>query len=91
MIDKNNDTTNYYIDSDSYFVVKQIDRIKFDTKEISAESILSDYKLVDGVMFPFSIESKSPDNPIGNAKIVVVSIETNIPVDDSIFKLQATK
>jgi hypothetical protein len=89
--DKNNDLTNFYIDADSYLLVKQNDKIKFDTKEISAESILSNYKQVNGVMFPYSIESKSPDNPMGSAKIVVDSIETNLTVDDSIFKMPATK
>ena len=91
LTDKENDFTNFYIDADSYLLVKQNDKIKVDTKEITAESILSNYKLVDGVMFPYSIESKSPDNPLGNAKIVVESIETNITVDDSIFKMPATK
>jgi hypothetical protein len=91
LTDKNNDTTNFYIDANSYFVVKQNDKIKLDDKEITAESILSNYKQVDGVMFPFSIESKSPDNPMGNAKIIVESIETNIPFDDSIFKMPVTK
>jgi hypothetical protein len=91
LTDKNNDLTNFYIDADSYLLVKQNDKIKFDTKEISAESILSNYKQVNGVMFPYSIESKSPDNPMGSAKIVVDSIETNLTVDDSIFKMPATK
>jgi|CZKP01.1.fsa_nt_gi hypothetical protein len=91
LTDKNNDTTSYYIDADSYLVVKQNDKLKFDTKEIFSESILSNYKQVNGVMFPFSIESKSPDNPMGSAKIIVESIEINNTVDDSIFKMPLTK
>jgi hypothetical protein len=91
LTDKDNDLTNFYIDADSYLLVKQNDKIKVDTKEITAESILSNYKQVNGVLFPYSIESKSPDNPMGNAKIVVDSIEVNMTVDDSIFKMPATK
>jgi hypothetical protein len=91
LTDKNNDITNFYIDAESYLVVKQNDKLKFDTKEISSESILSNYKPVNCVMFPFSIESKSPDNPLGDAKIVVDTIETNFPVDDNIFKMPVTK
>jgi hypothetical protein len=91
LTDKDNDLTNFYIDADSYLLVKQNDKIKVDTKEITAESILSNYKQVNGVLFPYSIESKSPDNPMGNAKIVVDSIEVNMTVDDSIFKIPATK
>jgi hypothetical protein len=91
LTDKNNDITNFYIDADSYFVVKQNDKLKFDTKEISSESMLSNYKQVNGVMFPFSIESKSPDNPMGSAKIAVDSIEINITIDDNIFKMPVTK
>ena len=91
LTDKDNDLTNFYIDADSYLLVKQNDKIKVDTKEITAESILSNYKQVNGVLFPYSIESKSPDNPMGNAKIVVDSIEVNMTVDDSIFKMPVTK
>ena len=91
LTDKNNDITNFYIDAESYLVVKQNDKLKFDTKEISSESVLSNYKPVNGVLFPFSIESKSPDNPMGDAKIVVDTIETNFPVDDNIFKMPVTK
>ena len=42
-------------------------------------------------MFPFSIESKSPDNPMGSAKIAVDSIEINFTADDNIFKIPVTK
>jgi hypothetical protein len=91
LTDKNNDITNYYIDADSYLIVKQNDKLKFDTKEISSESILSNYKKVNGIMFPFSIESKSPDNPMGSAKIAVDSIEINFTADDNIFKIPVTK
>ena len=91
LTDKDNDLTNFYIDADSYLLVKQNDKIKVDTKEITAESILSNYKQVNGVLFPYSIESKSPDNPMGNAKIVVDSIEVNMTVGDSIFKMPVTK
>jgi hypothetical protein len=91
LTDKNNDITNFYIDADSYLIVKQNDKLKFDTKEITSESMLSNYKLVNGVMFPFSIVSKSADNPMGDAKIAVETIEINFPVDESIFKMPATK
>jgi hypothetical protein len=91
LTDKNNDITNFFIDADSYLIVKQTDKMKFDTKEISSETTFGNYKLVDGVMMPFSIESKSPDNPMGNAKIVMDTIETNIKIDDSIFKMPVTK
>jgi hypothetical protein len=84
---KDSDITNYYISADSFMIVKQTDNIKFDTKEITAETRFSNYKKIEGVMFPFSMESKSPGNPMGNSTIVVESIETNIPVDDSIFKM----
>jgi hypothetical protein len=49
---------------------------------------LGSYKQVNGVYFPFSIESGSKNSP-NRAKITLASIQVNVPIDDSQFKMPA--
>lgn len=88
---KDSSTSNYYFDADSYLLIKETDKIKFDTKEVTSEILLSDYKPVDGVMRPYAMEVKSPDNPMGSMKIILDKVETNFPLEDSFFKMPETK
>ncbi|HEY2171347.1 MAG TPA: hypothetical protein VGJ30_17100, partial [Candidatus Angelobacter sp.] len=57
--------------------------------EIELESVLSDYKEVDGLKFPFSIEQHQIGGDGPEQKITFKKIELNVPVDDSIFKMPA--
>jgi hypothetical protein len=91
LTDKNNDVSNYYIDTSSYLILRQNDKLKYEAKEMNAETNFSNYKNINGVMFPFLMVSKSPGNPMGDTKIIVESIEANIPIDDSAFKMPSVK
>ena len=87
LTDSTSDVTNYFIDADSFLMIKQIDKIKFDTKEVTAETIVSNYKKVGGIMIPFTLEIKSPDNPQGPQTLTIENVEVNIPIEDSFFKM----
>jgi hypothetical protein len=91
LTEQDSSTANYYFDAESYLLIKQTDKIKFDTKEVTSETLLSDYKLVDGVLRPYAMEVKSPDNPMGTMKIIIEKVETNFPLEDSFFKMPETK
>ena len=91
LVDKNGDVSNYFIDADSFLLLKQSDKMTFESKEITAETVVSNYKQVEGVMMPFSIEVSSPANPMGSQKITMEKIEVNIPIEDSYFKMPASK
>jgi hypothetical protein len=91
LTNKDSSTSNYYFDADSYLLIKETDKIKFDTKEVTSEVLLSDYKTVDGVLRPYAMEVKSPDNPMGNMKIIIEKVESNTPMEDSFFKMPETK
>jgi hypothetical protein len=86
-----NETTYFYINANSYLIEKYNQRINYDKLDISAEIIFSNYKRINGVMFPFMTELKSSSNPIGNSKIVTNTIEINIPIQDSIFEMPVSK
>jgi len=52
------------------------------------ESAIGDYKEVDGIVFPFAVESGVKGSP-EKQKLTITKMELNLPVDDSIFKMPA--
>jgi len=81
---KSGDVRFYYLDTD-YFVP-----IKIDTKrmvrgaEREYETILGDYKEVNGWYLPFSVES-GPKGSQSRSKVTYEKIEANVVIDDSRF------
>ena len=91
LTDKDGDVSNMFIDVESYLLIKIKDKLKFDTKEIESETMMSNYKDVNGVLMPFALEVKVPGSPMGTQKITIDKFEPNIAVADSIFKMPVTK
>jgi len=56
--------------------------------EIEVDQYVGNYKPVNGVMFPFSIETKIKGQTAN--QIVVEKIETDVAIDDSVFKMPKT-
>ncbi|HJQ33479.1 MAG TPA: hypothetical protein VJ866_14940 [Pyrinomonadaceae bacterium] len=86
----NGDVRVYYMDTD-YFVP-----IKMDTKrmirgaEREYETILGDYKEVNGWYLPFSVESGPKGSPF-RTKVTYEKIEANVAIDDARFRQPAVK
>jgi hypothetical protein len=80
----------YYMDTD-YFVP-----IKMDTKrmvrgaEREYETILGDYKEVNGWYLPFSVESGPKGSPF-RSKVTYEKIEANVSIDDGRFRQPVAK
>ena len=86
---KNGDIFYYYLDPDTYIEI-QIEKqqlIRGSVRE--SVTMLGSYKPVNGVMYPFSIESGPKNNPDQRGKITVTKMEANVPVEDSEFKMPA--
>ncbi len=75
-----------YIDADSYLEIKEETTRMVRGTEHDFESSIGDYKEVDGIIFPFAVESgiKGTDQ---KQKITISKIELNLPADDGIFKM----
>jgi hypothetical protein len=84
---KNGDVINDYLDPDTYMEIRT-ERLMF-VRGTVRESFnnLGSYKKVNGVYFPFSIESGSPRNPGMDAKLTITKIEANVPIADSEFQM----
>jgi len=85
---KNGDVQTIYIDSDSFLDIKEVTKRTVRGTEQEIESAIGDYKPVDGIMFPFAVESgiKGTDQ---KQKLTITKVELNVPADDSIFKMPA--
>jgi hypothetical protein len=87
---KDGDVRYYYMDAD-YFVP-----IKIDTKrmvrgaEREYETVLGDYKEVNGWFLPFSVETGAKGSQ-SRSKVTYEKIEANVPFDDRIFRQPAAK
>ena len=84
---KNGDVVNYYLDPDSFLEIRTERQqfIRGSMRERQTE--IGSYKPVAGVMYPYSIESGPKNNPDARAKITFESIEANVPIDESAFKM----
>jgi outer membrane lipoprotein-sorting protein len=85
---KNGDVSYLYLDAESYLLVKLTGKTKVQGQEMESETTLGDYKAVDGVLYPFSIESQAKGSPM---KMVMTfsKIEVNPTLDDSRFAMPA--
>jgi len=87
---KNGDESTIWLDKDAYIEIKSEGKRKRGDQEMELETTFGDYKEVDGLLFPFSIESKPKGAPQG-ATITVESIELNPTLDDGSFAMPAKK
>ncbi|MEO8149159.1 MAG: hypothetical protein ABI723_16050 [Bacteroidia bacterium] len=83
---KGDDITTYFIDAASYLVLKERTKHVIKGKEMESDALYSDYKSVDGLMYPFSIEQREVDAEEG-MKMTVDKVELNVKVDDALFAM----
>jgi hypothetical protein len=77
---KDGDKSTYYIDTKTNLINKVAGKRKVNGEEIDLETTYADYKKNDqGFMFPYSFTTMQ-------GTTVFSKIETNIPVDESVFK-----
>ena len=85
---KNGDVQTVYIDADSFLQIKEVQKRTIRGTEQQTESSIGDYKEVNGIMFPFAIESAVTGTD-QKQKITISTVELNVPADDSLFKMPA--
>jgi outer membrane lipoprotein-sorting protein len=87
---KNGDVVNLYLDADSYLEIKAEGKTKVRGQEIEGETTFGDYKTVEGLTFPFSMEQKAKGMP-GGMTISVTKVEINPKLEDSRFAMPAAE
>jgi len=87
---KNDDVFNYFLDPDTYLEIRT-ERLMFVRGSVRETfTNLGSYKKVNGVYFPFAIETGSPRSPGSTVKFTMTKIEANVPIPDGDFKMPAT-
>jgi len=81
---KTGDVRYIYLDPDYFLEIREVDQIRVRGVQEEQETDLGNYEQVDGVYFPFSIESGSKDQP-RDTKITIEKVEANPDVDDQLF------
>jgi hypothetical protein len=85
VVRKNGDISYVYLDPDHFLEIRILDQRIEQGAQIEVETDLGDYEKINGVLFPFSIESGSKGST-DKQKIVLEKGEANIPVDDALFR-----
>jgi outer membrane lipoprotein-sorting protein len=88
--DKKGKTATYTVDADSGFILKVKSKRKARGTEVETESILSNYKEVNGVFFAFNIEIKGQGGGPGQS-VTLEKIEVDTNIDDAQFDFPAEK
>lgn len=82
---KSGDTQYIYLDPDYYLEIRTVDQIRIRGTQEETETDVGDYEQINGVYFPFSIES----GPKGGQKFQKITIdkgEANVELDNSLFQ-----
>ena len=87
---KNGQVRTIYLDAEHFLQIKDEAKRSIRGTEVDTETILGDYKTVDGMMFPHSIDSGQKGNP-QRQKLVITKIELNVPIDEARFKMPEVK
>jgi outer membrane lipoprotein-sorting protein len=82
---KNGDVIDSYIDAENYVVLKTKSKMNVQGVESEAETIFSNYKYVDEMLNPFSMETKVNGETV--MQMVFDEIAYNVDIDDSIFEM----
>jgi len=80
----NGDESQIYVSASTYFIVKVAGKVKVNGQDVDSEVVYSNYKAVDGLFFPHSMETASPMGG-GMMTVDTVSIEINPAIDEKIF------
>ncbi len=76
---------NYWIDAKTYLLVQSSQKMSGrNGTEVEALTLYSDYKAVDGILFPHTVESKG-QGP-GGGSTTFDKVELNKPVDPKMYK-----
>lgn len=86
---KDGDVQYVYLDPDYFLAIRVINQMRVRGVEEEEEIDLGSYEQVNGVYFPFSIESGAKGATTKNRKVTIEKAEANVPIDDQLFHFPA--
>ena len=84
---KNGAKQENYISKDTYYLLKVVATVSANGQNVTTENVQSNFKQVDGIIFPFSSELTTSAMP--GAKVVnkIESVAVNTKIDEGIFAM----
>jgi hypothetical protein len=74
-----------FVDSQTFLAMRTSGRRKQMGQELDLETNLGNFKPVNGLMVPFSMDQKNKGTSIMH--LTIEKVEMNVPADDSIFSM----
>ena len=87
---KNGDVSFVYLDPDHFLEIRILTQRIEHGAQVEEEKDLGDYEKVNGVFFPFSIETGAKNDP-DKAKTIIEKAEANVSVDPAVFRFPSQK
>jgi outer membrane lipoprotein-sorting protein len=84
---KSGETKYTYLDASTFLVLKETGKRKREGAELDVETVFGDYKTVEGLTMPFSIEAKAGGQP--QFQMTMDKIELNPTLDPAVFTMPA--
>lgn len=89
---KDGDMVYYYIDAETYYILKEVQRVKLKDKEEKSYTTYSDFKKTEfGVVIPFSVQQVDENGNEQGGPINFTKIEVNGAVDAASFDKPKSK
>jgi len=88
---KNGDIIYYYLDPDTYIEIRTEKQMFVRGAVHETVTDLGSYKKVDGVYFPFSVDTWPKSDPTQKAQITYDKIEANVDLNNALFTMPAAK
>ena len=85
LTNKNGEVSYFSFDAASFFLVRWEGKRKSGDQEVTWESYFRDYREIDGLQYPFLIESSAPGTDQAQ-KIMADKIEVNVTISEAQFK-----
>jgi len=86
---QNNEVVTNYLDAETFFISKSRVHMKIQGVDTEIESYYSNFKPVEEIIYPFSIENKMNGQTM--MQLIMDTVEFNKEVSDSLFSLPVTK
>lgn len=81
---KEGDSFTYYIDSDSYILLRTNTKMKIMGNETESDTYYSNYSMIEGIAVPGKIETKMKGQLMGT--LVIEKVELNVELNDALFE-----
>ena len=78
-----------YLDAGTYLDIKEDATHTIQGAEREVETFINDYRDVDGLKFPFAVQSGVKDAPDQQQKLAIDKVEINVPLDPALFHMPA--